>query len=209
MSRALGCGAAMGLGVLLSAACTLNNPDPMRAQPKAHAYGPSTFFPDGAAMRLPPDGVVAREDGLAGDAIPGGGRDGGYADRIPIPLTVALLQQGHDRFDVYCSPCHGLLADGNGPVAAKMIVRPPPALVGPGAIRTHAPAPPGSDLAHPVGFYVTVISEGAGLMPSYSWALSPTERWAVVAYLRALQRSQSAPVDDAPPLVRRQLEGER
>jgi mono/diheme cytochrome c family protein len=121
-----------------------------------------------------------------------GGKD---VTEVPLPLTRALLDVGHRRFDIYCATCHGLLGDGRSPVAANMSLRLPPDL--------HDRA------AMAVGHYYQVIANGFGLMPGYAAELSVEERWAVIAYLRALQLSQRAPLSMAPPPERERLSKER
>jgi len=162
--------------------------------------------------------------------------DAGWVERPPVTLTRELLEQGRSHFETWCATCHGLLADGQSVVAKNMQLRPAPALFGPlhrmhpalsasqldggvpdagalsgtsgGAGRGWSgPVSAGWEaLPHPPGFYFAVISEGYGLMPSYAEALKPSERWAVVAYLRALAFSQWAPVSAAPPEVQGSLQ---
>ena len=166
----------------------------MEAQRKYLPYQENDLFPDGRAMRSPPPGTVPREV-LARSAVPAAGRspEGTVITRIPLAVTPELMARGRKRFDIYCATCHGLLGDGNSMVARNMSVRPPPSL---------------HDFAgRPVGWYFDVVTEGFGLMPSYRQELSTEDRWAVVAYLLALQRSQRAPLAQAPPEERARLTG--
>ena len=167
---------------LLAAACHPDDIDPMQRQPKLMPYGTSDLFADGRSMRTPPPGTIPRERDLA-EAQP--------------EVTPALLALGRQRFDVVCAACHGIAGDGDSVVAGKMELRPPPSL--------HEPRIRALDAA---AIYA-VISEGYGLMPRLSTHLAPRERWAVVAYVRALQLSQSLPLADAPDPVRKQLEETR
>jgi len=169
--------------------------DPMERQPKGRAFAANPFFEDGRAMRPPPAGTVPRERIVQNPALTLGSVDGRDVAEIPVTLTRALLDLGHRKFDIYCATCHGLLGDGNSPVAANMSLRLPPNLHD----RTGM-AP---------GHYYQVISNGFGLMPGYAAELNVQERWAVVAYLRALQLSQSAPLTLAPPEERARLTKER
>ena len=169
--------------------------DPMERQPKGRAFAANPFFEDGRAMRKPPAGTVPRERIVQNPALTLGYVDGKDVTEIPLTLTRALLDLGHRKFDIYCATCHGLLGDGNSPVAANMSLRLPPNLHD----RTGM-AP---------GHYYQVISNGFGLMPGYAAELDVQERWAVVAYLRALQLSQNAPLALAPAEERARLIKER
>ena len=172
---------ALCLAAALSAAgCHPSDIDPLDRQPKLRAYARSERFPDGRAMRAPPAGAVPRERELAG-ARP--------------EVTPALLALGRARFDVVCAPCHGLAGDGDSVVAGKMALRPPPSLHEARVRELDAEA------------ILAVIRDGYGLMPRLSTHLDPRERWAVVAYVRALQLSQRLPLADAPADVRAELEG--
>jgi mono/diheme cytochrome c family protein len=168
------------LAALSAVACHPSDIDPLDRQPKLLPYAASDLFPDGRAMRAPPAGAVPREREL-------------YAAEPEV--TPALLALGRDRFDVVCAPCHGLAGDGDSIVAGKMGLRPPPSLHEPRLRALAAEAIYG------------VISDGYGLMPRLSMHLSPRERWAVVAYVRALQWGQDLPLADAPAEVRAELEG--
>ena len=183
-----------GLGLaaaLLLAACTTADIDPMERQPKLKPYAQSPLFADGRAMRQPPAGTISRERPLD---VPQPAESAPGDPRLPIALTAALLDRGRDRFDIYCATCHGLLGDGDSVVADKMSQRLPTSLHQP-RVRDLAPGP-----------LFRIIDEGYGLMPSYRSELSVIDRWAVVAYVRALQRSQHARLADVPQPLRQQLE---
>jgi mono/diheme cytochrome c family protein len=167
---------------LLAASCHPDDVDPMQRQPKLMPYGTSDLFADGRSMRTPPPGTIPRERDLA-EAQP--------------EVTPALLALGRARFDVVCAACHGIAGDGDSVVAGKMELRRPPSLHEPRIRDLDAPA------------IYRVISEGYGLMPRLSTHLAPRERWAVVAYVRALQLSQRLPLADAPDPIRKQLEETR
>jgi len=196
---------ACALPALASLGCDENILDPMAdRQPRAHAYNESIFFSDGLSMRAPPDGTVPRErvlgnvtlttgrEGETGQIAPNGERVPSYARAIPIPVTRKLLDLGRKRFDITCATCHGPVGDGNSIVANQMSLRPPPSLH---KYNDRAP-----------GYIFEVISKGFGLMASYAAELTIEERWAVVAYVRALQISQSVTLDSIPPGERARLE---
>lgn len=168
----------------------------MKQQPKALPYRENQFFEDDRAMRQPPPGTVPRSRRgqnrlfLTG-RLPqpdAGTPDAGYTDEIPLTLTREVVEGGQQSFEIYCATCHGILGDGASQVARNMGLREPPSLLD---------LPP-----YPNGYYFVVISEGYGLMPSYAEKLTPEQRWAVVAYVRALQASQRARLEDVPPEAR-------
>ncbi len=162
-------------------------------QPSDKPQEASDFFADGSAMRRPPDGTVPHDALLAPEEVLRGTRGGVPVGSIPVPVDLARLQRGRDRFEIYCGACHGVLGDGRTPVAAHMPLRPPPSLLDE-RIR-----------GLPAGRLFQVVSEGYGLMPSYAEELSVADRWAVVAYLRALQLSQRVPLAELPPAERRRF----
>jgi mono/diheme cytochrome c family protein len=167
----------------------------MQTQPRYDIYAASPFFDDGKAMRAPPDGTVPF--GPNPEAAPGldGTLNGAYVTTFPLPITRQLLEVGRSRFQITCSACHGMAGDGKTVVATYM-GRPPPSLH---ELRIRL-------LPH--GRIYEVIRDGYGLMPSYATHLSVDERWAVVAYVRALERSQNAVVARLPPAVAADLERE-
>jgi len=181
---------AAALPLLLLAACPAW--DPMQRQAKLKAYQVSDYHADGLAMRAPPAGTVpyhgAGEPGLRD----GAGPDGRPVVRSPLPATPALLALGRKRFDIHCAVCHGLLGDGESQVALNMSQRRPPSL------HLYRDVPD--------GYLFQVVSQGFGLMPAYAAELTPEERWGVVAYVRALQLSQHARVDQLPAAARGRLE---
>jgi mono/diheme cytochrome c family protein len=168
--------------------------DPMQRQQKVKAYQASGYWADGLGMRAPPEGTVPAGQLLPPEVATGLGPDGKAVALAPVPVDAKLLARGRSRFDITCAACHGLLGDGESQVALNMSLRRPPSL--------HAYR----DV--PDGHIYRVISEGFGLMPSYAAELSVEDRWAIVAYVRALQLSQYATVDEVPPDARRKLEEE-
>jgi mono/diheme cytochrome c family protein len=167
--------------------------DPMQRQAKYKAYQESSATPDGLAMRHPPAGTVPYQAPLEPALVKGRGLDGKPLPVMPVKLDAALLSRGRTRFDTSCAVCHGVLGDGESQVALNMSLRRPPSL--------HLYRD------RPDGYIFQVISEGFGLMPAYNH-LSVEDRWAIVAYVRALQLSQHATVDQVPAEARGRLEKE-
>jgi mono/diheme cytochrome c family protein len=186
--------AALALVPVLLAGCP--SLDPMWRQPKAGAYQASDHEEDGLAMRAPPAGTV-RFRSLAEPAIATGrGPDGQYLRTAPVALDSKSLALGRKKFDIHCAVCHGVLGDGESQLALNMSLRKPPSF--------HQPVY--RDAAD--GYLFDVISHGFGLMPAYAAELGETDRWAVVGYLRALQLSQGAGLEQLPPGERARLEAE-
>jgi mono/diheme cytochrome c family protein len=188
------------LGVAAFAATGCNNSwiDMMREQPKFLPYASSSFYSDGRSMRPPPEGAVSREMAYNDPLLRGGDPDAGvFIARIPMPVDHALLERGRGRFNISCAPCHGTLGDGQSLVGQRMLLRPPPSLLD-DSIR-----------ALPDGKIEEVVRVGYGLMSGYEAQLTSRDRWAVTAYVRALQASQRAPIDQAPPDEQRRLLTER
>jgi mono/diheme cytochrome c family protein len=190
--------------LLGGAACDENILDPMAdRQPKANRYRESAFFANGLSMHAPPEGTVPRERITLNPRVTTGHEEDGpiqtngeplprYVATVPVPVTRKLLDLGRKRFDITCGTCHGPLGDGDSIVARQMSLRPPPSL----HLYTDRPA----------GYIYQVITQGFGMMASYAAELTVEERWAVVAYVRALQLSQSVPAAELPPDVRQQLD---
>ena len=183
------------LTVLCAACGDTTIVDPMERQPKFRPFAANPLYEDGRAMRNPPEGTVPRErPTLRPEITTGRDRKGQIVGAIPIALTREVMLRGRTNFEIYCAVCHGLLGDGYSPVATQMSLRTPPNLH-----KLRNPAP---------GHVFQVATEGYGLMPSYAAQLTPQERWAVVAYLQALQRSQKATLADAPPDIQQKLRAE-
>jgi mono/diheme cytochrome c family protein len=152
------------------------------------------FFADDAAMRLPVAGTVARgrlRTTQNADFLLGRTSGGDFVAQVPVPVTEALLVRGQERYNIYCSVCHGRAGDGRGVI-----------MVGNGGQGYgYTPAPTyHSDFLRtvPDGYLFDVITNGVRSMPSYGFEVAPADRWAIVAYLRALQRSQNAGAEDVP-----------
>jgi mono/diheme cytochrome c family protein len=166
----------------------------MGEQPAYRPYQSSDFFPDGTSARPIPADTVARGH-LSDDTLLFTGKDasGQDATEFPYPITRDVLERGRDRYSIYCVPCHGPLGDGDGIVVQRGF-NPPPSY--------H------SDRLRnaPVGHFFDVITNGYGAMPSYADQVPVDDRWAIIAYIRALQLSQNAPIADVPADAQAQLD---
>jgi mono/diheme cytochrome c family protein len=169
--------------------------DPMERQPKFRAFAANAQFEDGRAMRRPPAGTVPRERQTQRPEITlGKDKYGQEVAAFPVAVTRELMDRGRKKFEIHCAVCHGLLGDGVSPVATQMSLRPPPDLH-----KLHNVGP---------GHLFQVISAGYGLMASYAAELTAQDRWAVIAYVHALRRSQAATLAEAPPDIQRKLREE-
>jgi Cytochrome C oxidase, cbb3-type, subunit III len=155
-------------------------------QKKYLPYASSEFFADGKAMRSPPAGAVAHDRPMVDPARSTGMMDGRYVEPIPMEVSKAMMDRGHERFDIFCAPCHGIAGDGESMVAANMQLRRPPSLVNT-EVRSF-----------PAGKIFQIVSEGYGFMRPYSDALSIDDRWAVIWYVRALQLRSGVSLDRLP-----------
>jgi mono/diheme cytochrome c family protein len=184
----------LALLALVIAGCDIDF-ERMLDQPKAEPYEASRFFDDGQSMRHPPSGTVpvTRVTGPR-ELVTGRTAAGEYVGTVPVALDAALLDRGEDRFRIFCRTCHGALGDGVSAVAENMKLRRPPSL--------HEPRLQ----SFPPGRMFRVISEGYGLMPSYAESLSLQDRWAVVAFVRALQLSQDVPLAELPRPLREEAQ---
>jgi len=169
----------------------------MADQPR---YGPlqaSDFFPNGASARPLPEGVVPH-DSMSGNELRDTGMiNGKPADTIPFTVDRDFMLRGQQRYNIYCSPCHDYLGTGRGMAARRGFQRQPATFQSDGM------------RAAPVGHFVDVMTNGFGSMPSYANQLPVRDRWAITAYIRALQLSQSATINDVPADVRQRLESEK
>ncbi len=160
--------------------------------PRYDIYEESAFFEDKMTMRRPPEGTVPRSAETGDPAYLRGMKAGAFLGTFPIELTENLIERGRGRFERTCSACHGMSGRGNAMVT-RFMQRPAPSLHEP-RIRE---LPPGK-----VFF---IISNGYGFMPDYATHLSVQDRWAVVAYVKVLERSQYAPIASLPDALRREL----
>jgi mono/diheme cytochrome c family protein len=165
----------------------------MHDQPKMKPLRPSVMFADGRSARPFVVGTVARGS-LREDQAYFAGRSGaGFVTELPVEVTPDLLQRGHERFEIFCAPCHGRTGGGDGMVVQRGFKAPP-------SYHTDRLR------AMPVGYLFDVATNGFGAMPAYADQVPPADRWAIVAYVRVLQYSQHAPLADLPAPGRTELE---
>jgi mono/diheme cytochrome c family protein len=186
----------MLMSALVLSSCERHGPtfQKMAAQPKYDPYEPSDFFDDGMSARPRIPGTVARGE-LVTDVYLETGKNGKEdGDAFPFPVTADVMNRGQQRFDIYCSECHGRLGDGNGMIPSRGFRRPP-------SFHTDALR------AAKVGHFFDVMTNGFGSMPPYKTMIPTRDRWAIAAYLRALQASHSATIDQVPAESRAELNG--
>ncbi|MGC9997485.1 MAG: cytochrome c [Terriglobia bacterium] len=177
-------------GVFLFA-CRLD----MHVQPKYKPLDSSNFFGDGRSVRPEVPGTVAHGHLRTDELLYTGKVNGVPADLFPFPITRQVLERGRERFNIYCSPCHDYTGSGRGLVVQRGF-----------------PPPPSYHIDRlvkaPAGHFFDVITNGYGAMYSYAARVDPQDRWAIVAYIRALQLSQHAALDDVPAPEREPLTGQ-
>jgi len=164
----------------------------MHMQPRYNSLDASAFFDDGRSARPAVPGTVARGNLRINSHLYTGKVNGVVVDAFPFPVTRQVLERGRERYNIYCTPCHDEVGTGHG-----MIVRrgfPPPPSYHSDRLRTA-----------PAGHYFDVMTNGFGAMRSYADRVSPQDRWAIVAYIRALQLSQHATLAEVPEKERGQL----
>ena len=174
-------------GALALAGCDMALRQDMADQPKNRPLSSSDFFADGRSARPLVEGTVAR--GAIDNDVYNVPKE--YAG-FPMPVDEKLLARGEDRYQVFCTPCHGLQGDGNGMVAMRGMKHPPSYHID--RLRQS-----------PNGYFYDVITNGFGSMYSYSERIAPRDRWAIIAYVRALQLSRNAKAADLPERVRQKL----
>ncbi len=164
----------------------------MSEQPKYTPLAASDFFADGMSARPLVEGTVAR-GGLRLDERYYEGKAGAQpVAEFPLLVTRELVERGRERFNIFCTPCHGALGNGDG-IVVRRGFRPPPSYHI-DRLRTA-----------PVGHYFDVVTNGFGAMASYASRIPVRDRWAIIAYLRALQLSQQATLPDVPAAERPKL----
>jgi mono/diheme cytochrome c family protein len=181
----------MVLGLTILTGCRQD----MHDQPKYKALAPSSFFSDGRSARPLVPGTVARGELREDTDLYQGKVNGKLVDAFPFPVTKQILERGQERYNIYCVPCHGLVGDGQGMV-----------------VRRGFRAPPSYHSERlrqaPAGYFYDVITNGFGAMQDYSVQVPVRDRWAIVAYIRALQLSQHASLNDVAEADRNKLNAE-
>jgi len=201
---------------LLAVGCRMDMQD--QPKYKYYRAGDKKFFPDGSSSRPPVEGTVPRQTGpyrdredyfytgKAAGALPGGanapvranlpaGAPGqpattatGEPDTFPVPIDKAALERGRDRFQIFCTACHGMTGEGDGMITRRGFQR-PPSFYDDRLQENRTPA----------SHFFDVITNGWGAMPDYSAQIAPEDRWKIIAYLRALQLSRKLKVDELSP----------
>ncbi|HEV8253459.1 MAG TPA: cytochrome c [Vicinamibacteria bacterium] len=165
----------------------------MHDQPRYKPYAKTDFFGDARSARAQVEDTVARGQ-LRDDARLYAGKEGGQpVAEIPLPITIKLVRRGQERYRIYCTPCHGQLGRGDGMVVQRGYRRPPSFHID--RLRQEK-----------AGYFFDVMTNGFGAMPDYAAQIAPEDRWAIVAYVRVLQLSQNAAVEELPAEARAQLQ---
>jgi mono/diheme cytochrome c family protein len=178
----------IALSAIQVAACRRD----MQDQPKYVPFRESSFFADERSARPLVEGTVARGQLHDDPLLDTGKVDGADATIFPFPITAAVMARGEERFNIYCSPCHGLTGQGNGMVVRRGYRAPP--TYHQDRLREA-----------PVGHFFDVVTNGFGAMPDYAAQISAADRWAIVAYIRALQLSEHATLAEIPAAERERL----
>lgn len=176
-------------GCAFLAACRQDMHDTPRYEP----LEASTFFTDGRGSRTLVANTVARGTLRQDEHLYQGKIDGQLTDSFPMPVTAEVMARGRERFNVFCAPCHGRTGQGNGMVVQRGFRAPPS--FHEERLRTA-----------PVGYFYDVQTNGFGAMSDYAAQVPVADRWAIAAFIRALQFSQRATVDDVPPARRAELD---
>jgi len=165
----------------------------MHDAPRYNALRSTTFFANGSSARMlvantVPRGFVHEDRHLYEGIV-----DGKPADTFPMPITAEVMRRGQERFNIFCAPCHGRTGEGNGMIVQRGFRKPP---------SYHEDRLRNA----PVGYFFDVMTHGFGAMQDYSAQVPVADRWAIAAYIRALQQSQRATMDDVPPDHRADLD---
>jgi hypothetical protein len=167
--------------LLLLAGCRQD----MQNQPKFVPQRGTTFFTDRRSVRPQVDHTVARGQLGSDDYFSTGLLDGKESDLSPFPVTMQVLERGQERYNIYCTPCHSRVGNGAGMIVER-------------GYKSAGNFHDAQRLAEPLSHYFFVMTNGFGAMPDYSAQLTPSDRWAVATYIRALQLSQNATQADVP-----------
>jgi cytochrome c553 len=178
----------IGAVALLLAGCRMD----MHIQPKYLPEQPTNFFADGRSERQPVPGTIARGQLRTDELLYTGKVNGVVANEFPFPITRTDLERGRERFNIYCTPCHDYTGSGRGMIVQRGFPQPPSYHID--RLRQA-----------PVGHFYEVMTNGFGAMYSYASRVSPEDRWRIAAYIRVLQLSRNATIQDVPSAERQQL----
>jgi mono/diheme cytochrome c family protein len=169
----------------------------MHVQPRYNPYDQTDFFGDGQSARQPVAGTFPRGELTLGpqELLYTGKVNGQPSEAFPFPVAQGIVERGRERFNVFCSPCHGFAGDGDGMIVQRGFRRPPS--LHEDRLR-----------AAPAGHYFDVITNGFGVMYPYGYRVAPRDRWAIIAYVRALQLSRQASISDVSEEERQKLLGQ-
>lgn len=165
----------------------------MGRMPAYDPYEQSDFYADKSSARPLVEGTVAHGTLKTDELLYTGKIGGQLANVMPFPVTQEVLDRGQERFNIYCSMCHGRTAEGDGMIVRRGYKQPP-------SFYSEAVT------SQPLGFYFDTITNGFGVMPSYAPQVPVNDRWAIIAYIKALQLSRSQTVADIPPAELAKLE---
>ena len=180
------------MALILFSAC--RPPQKMANQPQYDPLEESTFFGDGMSARPAVEGTIARGQVNEDTFFTTGKVGNAFAPSFPFPVTPQVMKRGQERFEIYCSMCHGRTGMGLGMIVQRGYRR--PTSFHEERLRNEPP-----------GYFFDVMTNGFGVMPSYRSMIPPQDRWAIAAYIRALQLSQGATVNDIPESDRWRLGG--
>ena len=179
--------------LLVAAAAAAGCRQDMHDAPRYEVYEASEQFADGRASRVAPAGTVARGLLREDEALYTGKVEGQAVDAIPFAITHDDLRRGQERYRIYCTPCHGQIGDGNGMVVQR-------------GLRQAASYHQDRLREERIGYFFDVITNGFGAMQGYAEQVPVRDRWLIAAYVRTLQFSQHASINDVPPERRGELE---
>lgn len=180
-------------GLLVLLGCALGCHQDMYDQPRYEALEYSSFFDDGRASRPRVPGTVLYREAAPTTEFATGRANNELVDVLPVTVDLTLLKRGEERYNIFCSMCHGRTGEGNGMIVQRGYKRPP---------TYHSERLRGV----PIGHLFEVMTYGYATMPSYASQVSAEDRWAIAAYIRALQLSQFATPDDVPASARAELD---
>lgn len=184
------------LGVLLGLTLLWGCRQDMHDQARYEPLEKSEFFADGRASRPLIPGTVARGQLQTDSHFYTGKVAGQLVQTMPLPVTHTLLERGQERYNIYCAPCHDRVGNGEGMIVRRGFRHPPSFHID--RLREA-----------PIGHFFDVMSHGFGAMADYAAQIPPPDRWAIAAYVRALQLSQHAALDDVPEALQQRLQTEK